>query len=486
MQLNLQAKDVSKCWLHLISVCIGLFFFMPLPAQEIKDLTKNKRRAIAFLNAHQKQLAIYSDSIAMFAEPSLGEIKSSRLIMDVLKKEGFIVHEKVSGFPTVFIATYGSAKPIIGLFGEYDADPNASNKTVPYKDELLPGGYGHGGHHNVLGIGSLGAALAIKELIDRGSLHCTIRYYGTTAEGSVGAKTYLARDGYFNDLDLSLYWHPAPATAASTRLWDALIDFEVLVTGEKKNVFRGISGELTTLAAMELLISDFAAIRQKTTDITKFNYAIHEWKGALDATPDTIKLEGRIQGARQEDALRLYADVENAVHGIIDHKINVSIKVRRAMHQFLPNATAMKVVHRNMELLGPISYTDSEQAFVKELQREIDIRTDGVTDNITAFSDESQRKIMYGYASDIGDASWIAPEIYFVVRTLPNVPMHRWTGTIFSAHSIAHKGMLHAAKVLSMTIVDYVETSSLQTLIRKDFEENRREYRYRSLIPNNK
>ena len=117
--------------------------------------------------------------------------------------------------PTVFSATFGSRRPVIGLFGEYDADPGASNKTVPRKEALIVDGYGHGGHHNLLAIGSLGAALAIKKLIQGCQLNCTIRYYGTTAEGTTGAKTYLARDGHFDDLDFSLYWHPAPSTWAS-------------------------------------------------------------------------------------------------------------------------------------------------------------------------------------------------------------------------------------------------------------------------------
>ena len=110
------------------------------------------------------------------------------------------------------------------------------------------------------------------------------------------------------------------------------------------------------------------------------------------------------------------------------------------------------------------------------------ISDEGIQDKILAFTDESNRQSLYGYASDIGDASWIAPEVYFVVRTLPGVPMHQWPGTAFSAHSIGHKGMLQASKILSMTITDFVENKSLQQSILEDFKRSKRSYTYKSLM----
>jgi aminobenzoyl-glutamate utilization protein B len=98
------------------------------------------------------------------------------------------------------------------------------------------------------------------------------------------------------------------------------------------------------------------------------------------------------------------------------------------------------------------------------------------------FNDTSEKPEIYGYASDIGDASWIAPEIYFTVRTLPGVPMHQWPGTAFSAHSVAHKGMIYASKLLSMTIIDFVESKEIQHVVRNEFEQKTKGYRYISLV----
>lgn len=460
------------------SLCEGTF------AQKKSKLTGAKSSAIRFLNQKQNDLVGWNDSIWKYAEPSFKEFRSSKLLIDVLQNEGFTVQQNVSGFSTVFIATYGTVKPVIGLFGEYDADPGASNKTVPRHEELVNGGHGHGGGHNLLGVGSLGAALAIKDLIQRGKLKCTIRYYGTTAEGSLGTKTCLARDSYFNDLDLSLYWHPAPGTWASTGPWDALIDFDIIFSGKKVNVIREIPEESNTLSALELLLPEMKRIRSEMTVARKINYSIRPGKGDINSIPDTTKIGVRIQCTRQEDALAMFNEINKVVREISERtKISGEVDVKKAMHQFLPNVTAMQLVQRNMELLGPITYSTEELLYAKEMQRYLNKPEDGIEDKIPAFSDQSKREQLYGYASDIGDASWIAPEIYFIVRSLPpSVPMHHWAGTTFSGSSIGHKGMLQASKILAMTIVDFVENRSLQQDIRRDFEKSRKNYNYQSLL----
>ena len=121
-------------------------------------------------------------------------------------------------------------------------------------------------------------------------------------------------------------------------------------------------------------------------------------------------------------------------------------------------------------------------AFPRSLQQYLKNTDTKIEDKIAGFSDQSRPTKIYGYASDIGEASWIAPEVYFAVKTLPSVYMHTWQGAIFSGHSIGHKGMIQASKILAMTIVDYVEDESLQAAIRKDFIENKGTYCYHSIL----
>lgn len=478
--MNIRYVSRSTC----LVLFLGVLQHTVTQAQSLKGKTKSHHQAIQYIEERKPELTALSDSIWDLAEPSFEEIRSSKLLIAFLRKEGFTIQENVSGFQTVFIATFGQDRPVIGLYGEYDADANASNKVVPRREEIAPGKYGHGGGHNLLGVGSLGATLAIKDLIERKKLKCTIRYYGTTAEGKLGSKTYLARDGYFDDLGLSLYWHPAPVTVASTAPWDALIDLEIVLSAPKVNVIHDKESKPTTTEGLELLLTELHSIRSATNQAIKLNYTITQPEHSLNETPDSTRVSVRIQCTRQTDANALFERVSAAVEKVRDQsKVNTSLKVSRAMHQFLPNVKAMETVNQNLLALGPIQYTDEEIQFVKELQQHLRLSPDGIADNTVPFSDQSGREQIYGYASDIGDASWIAPEVYFIVKSLPGVPMHQWPGTIFTGHSIGHKGMIHASKTLALTIIDYLQDAELQKNIREDFERRRQSYRYHSLLP---
>lgn len=460
-----------------------LVMVIPSVAASQSTITSKKAAAIKYIDQRKSELIEWNNDVWKFAEPAMNEVKSYALLVAVFKKEGFKVEEHASGFSTVFIATYGNEGPVIGLFGEYDADAGASNKTVPYKESVVQDGYGHGGHHNVLGIGSCGAALAIKHLINKKRLKCTIRYYGTTAEGTIGSKSYLARDGYFDDLDLSLYWHPAPGTWASTAKWDALIETEILITGSRFEMLRQQS-QSTTLDALEELIVGLQSLRKRMTPGIRINYSIRQTNDDLKHITDTIAVGLIIQCAFQRDANSLY----DSVRSIMQRSeratgVTISHSIKKAKHQFLSSVSGTKLVHNNITLLGPITYEEDEQQFVKSLQKYLNVKESGIEDRVFPFNDTSEKPEVYGYASDIGDASWIAPGIYFTVRTLPMVPMHQWPGTAFSAHPIAHKGMIYASKLLSMTIIDFVENKEAQKTIRMEFEQKKSGYKYKSLVP---
>ena len=127
--------------------------------------------------------------IWQFSELSLQEIKSAQLIIHILQEQGFTITSKgTSGVPTAFIAEYGDGSPTVGFLVEYDALPGLGNEPVPYreprKDQVTSG---HGCGHNLLGAGSIGAAVALKNVLIEEKLPGTIRVYGCAAEETGGS-----------------------------------------------------------------------------------------------------------------------------------------------------------------------------------------------------------------------------------------------------------------------------------------------------------
>ena len=185
-----------------ILVLLVVFGSLPLGAADEKDAL------LQSIDARRDSYADVEKQIWAFAETALREHRSSKLLADFAERQGFTVTRNVSGMPTALVASFGSGKPVIGIMGEYDALPGVSQKAQPEKSPLVEGGAGHACGHNLFGPASLGAALAVKEQIAAGKLKGTIRFYGTPAEEAVGGKTYMARDGVFDDVDVMLAWHP--------------------------------------------------------------------------------------------------------------------------------------------------------------------------------------------------------------------------------------------------------------------------------------
>jgi len=170
-------------------------------------------------NLQQKEVAIknldskYDDykkqalQIWNFAEVGFKEVKSSALLQQTLKDNGFTVEAGVAGMPTAFVATYGEGKPIIGILAEFDALPGLSQNAKPEKD---PAGTsaGHGCGHHLFGVASAAAGIELKKYLQENKIKGTVKVYGTPAEEGGSGKVYMAREGLFKETDVVLHWHP--------------------------------------------------------------------------------------------------------------------------------------------------------------------------------------------------------------------------------------------------------------------------------------
>jgi aminobenzoyl-glutamate utilization protein B len=208
-----------------VVACASVAFAQAPPAAR-------KSAAVASIDAHAAELASLSDRVWAHAETALLETKSAEALASYAEAQGFRVRRGVAEMPTAFIAEYGQGAPVIGILGEYDALPGLSQKAMSAKSALEAGAGGHGCGHNLLGVGALGAALAIKEQIAAGQLAGTIRFYGTPAEENVGGKLYMLRAGLFKDVDVVLSWPPGDKNNADTKSSQAMVDFVVEFRGK--------------------------------------------------------------------------------------------------------------------------------------------------------------------------------------------------------------------------------------------------------------
>ncbi|MBI2956220.1 MAG: amidohydrolase, partial [Acidobacteria bacterium] len=274
----------------LKGLLVLLALVIPVHRLTAADNQQKKDEAVASIEKHKAELIRLSDQVWAVAETALRETRSAWLLADYAERQGFRVERGVAGLPTAFVATYGHGRPIIGILGEYDALPGISQKASPVKEPLAAGGAGHGCGHNLFGAASLGAALAIKELIEAGKLEGTIRFYGTPAEESVGGKLYMARAGLFNDLDVVLAWHPDDETRADTESSQALVDFIVEFWGRAAHAAYDPWNGRSAQDGLELLTHGLNMMREHIRPTARIHYAIVRGADVPNVVPEYAKL----------------------------------------------------------------------------------------------------------------------------------------------------------------------------------------------------
>lgn len=465
--------------LLLIVFCLLAIFAV---AQKPKS-NPNKDAIIKSVENHQAELIKLSDQIWAFAETALREHKSSKVLADYAEAQGFKVKRGVAGMPTAFTAEYGSGKPVIGIMGEYDALPGISQKAQPTKEALLTGAGGHGCGHNLFGAGSLGAAVAVKELIQQGKLKGTVRFYGTPAEESVGGKIYMARDGLFSDLDVCLDWHPDTEIAANMQSSQAMVDFIVEFKGKAAHAAADPWNGRSATDGLEAFTHGVNMLREHVRPSVRMHYAIMRGGDVPNVVPEYAKVWMWVRDSKRAGVDEVFNRVKEIATGAgIVAGVEAKVTVQTGDYELLVNKKGAEALQTNLEQLGPIIYTSEEIAFAKKIQEVQGGEQTGLNGKIYPLKETQEHP--NGGSTDVGDISWIVPEITLTSTTAPaNTAWHGWSVVACGGMSIGHKGLVLASKSLGMTMVDLFESEQLRKDIRTEFEKRKAGHVYKAYIP---
>ncbi|NND33143.1 MAG: amidohydrolase [Saprospiraceae bacterium] len=462
---------------------VCLFLLSCIPALSLAQLPPPKEKAIGSIEKHKDKLIELSDQIWAFAETALREKKSAAVLADYAEDQGFRLQRGVAGMPTAFIAEYGSGKPIIGVLGEFDALPGISQKALPVKEPLEEGAAGHGCGHNLFGAGSLGAAIAIKELMQSGQLQGTVRFYGTPAEEAVGGKIYMAREGLFSDLDACLDWHPDAQTKANTQSSQALIDLSVEFFGKAAHAAYDPWNGRSALDAVESFLSGVNLYREHIRPTSRIHYVIQDGGDVPNVIPEHSKVWIWARDSKRSVVDELQQRIRKIAAGAaLMNEVDYQVSLNSGDHELLVNRTGALALHKNLEVLGPITYTEEEMQFALRIQVATGKDPVGIDGSLHPFEDT--REHPEGGSTDVGDVSWVVPQISLLVTTAPTgTPWHSWPVVACGGMSIGHKGLIYAAKALALTMVDLFESKELRVAMREEFNKKKGDYIYKALLP---
>lgn len=473
---------MRRTYICLIAFCLIALAPFSLAIQQPAN-AQLKKEIGEIINKKSDMLIGVSDKIWEYAEIALMEHESSKLLEEILEREGFVVEKDVAGLPTAFVATYGSGSPVLGILAEYDALPGLSQDSKPFKRVLMEGGAGHGCGHNLFGAGSLGAAIGLKAVMEKHSLKGTLRLYGCPAEEDVGGKLYMARDDLFDDLDVCLAWHPSYETSVDVDGSQAIDDMKVEFLGKTAHAaFDPWMGN-SALDAVEMMTFGINLLREHVKPSVRIHYVITDGGKVPNIVPEYAKVWLWVRDSDRAGVKEVVRKVEKIIEGsALATGTTSKIHYLGSYHEMLVNIRGSEIMQKNLEMIGPVTYTDEEMAYSKRIQREANVEEKGMVSAIKELKEPLKDPV--GGSTDVAEVSWIAPTLHLSTACAPyGVPWHSWAVVASSKHLIGYKGMILAAKVMAMTGLELLLDSTALAEIKKEFREKTENYTYKSGIP---
>ncbi len=407
-----------------------------------------------------------------WAEMGYQEVQSSALLQKSLADAGFRIQKGVAGIPTAFVAEYGNGGPVIGILGEFDALPGLSQKALP-KKESAGGVAGHACGHHLFGTASAAAAIAAKDWLQSGGHTGTIRFYGCPAEEGGGAKVYMTRAGLFDDVDVALHWHPGDRNDASASASLANISAKFRFHGISAHAAGAPHKGRSALDGVEAMNAMVNLMREHIPERARIHYVITDGGKAPNVVPDYAEVYYYARHNSRDVVRDIFERIVKAGEGAaLGTGTEMEYEIVNGVYELLPNLRLQRIVHKNLEAIGGVSYTPEELAFAREISETLgpEPLQVNVAREVQPFKTEGRA---YG-STDVGDVSFVVPTAGIRIATwVPGTPAHSWQAVAAGGTGIGLKGMMVAAKTLAATAIDLYSNPRAIEEARAEFEERR-------------
>ncbi|PZX52001.1 amidohydrolase [Algoriphagus chordae] len=432
-----------------------------------------------------KKADFYGDiANQIWSNPELGylENKSSALLQQTLLDAGFIVKAGVADIPTAFVAEYGSGKPVIAILAEFDALPGVSQKAVPFKDPVVEGGPGHACGHHLFGAASVAAGISTKEWLESSGIQGTIRVYGTPAEEGGAGKVYMARAGLLDDVDAVLHWHPSSQNDASASSSLANKSAKFRFYGEASHAAMSPERGRSALDGVESMNYMVNMMREHVPQETRIHYVITSGGEAPNVVPAYAEVFYYVRNPDVANVKTIFERVVKAAEGAaIGTNTEMKYEVIHGLYNLLPNETLGRIMYKNLEKVGGVEYSAEERKFAEDIMKTYSVNA--AIDDAAKIDPFEVVEKGTGGSTDVGDVSWLVPTAGMSAATwVPGTSAHTWQAVAAGGTSIGQKGMIVAAKTLTLTAIDIFKEPSVTGVALEELNKRRgKDFTYEAL-----
>ena len=431
------------------------------------------------IDEYAPRLDAAADAIWETPELAFTEWQSAATLIRFLREEGFEVEEGIAGIATAFSGRFGHGKPVLGVLGEYDALSGLGQEANCLEKKPNGKNAGQGCGHNLLGVGSLAAAVAVKKYLEETGAEGTVIYYGCPGEEGGSGKSFMARDHVFDELDAAVCWHPGVVNKVRTR--SSLANYQILFK------FDGLAAHAagaphmgrSALDALELMNIGVQFLREHMPTSARIHYSIIDAGGI---SPNVVQPHAEalylIRDADNDGVKELYKRVLKIAEGAaLMTETKESHEFIKACSNLVMNETMQREMDRIMQEIAPPVPNEADMAFARELTLKTLMGAPHADpDHPYAYEklsyDFNEGEIASAGSTDVGDASWICPLAQLSAATwCLGTPGHSWQAVTQGKRAAAKEAMRYAGIVMGETLISLLEHPDLLAKAKEEFRE---------------
>ena len=420
-----------------------------------------------------------ADAIWETPELAFTERQSAATLIRFLKEEGFEVEEGIAGIETAFSGRFGHGRPVFGVLGEYDALSGLGQEADCLEKKPNGQNAGQGCGHNLLGVGSLAAALTVKRYLEETGCEGTVIYYGCPGEEGGSGKAFMARDHVFDGLDAAVCWHPGVVNKVRTR--SSLANYQILFKFDGLAAHAAGAPHLgrSALDALELMNIGVQFLREHMPVSARIHYSILDAGGI---SPNVVQPHAEalylIRDADNDGVKELYKRVLKIAEGAaLMTETKESHEFIKACSNLVMNETMQREMDRIMQEIAPPVPNEEDMAFARELTLKTLMGAPHADpDHPYAYEklsyDFNEGEIASAGSTDVGDASWICPLAQLSAATwCLGTPGHSWQAVTQGKRAAAKEAMRYAGIVMGETLISLLEHPDLLAKAKEEFRE---------------
>src|SRR3989337_1967574 len=385
------------------------------------DISEIKAEILNILDELKERLFSLSCDFYHNPETGLKEYKTSAACMAILEESGFKVEKGVAGMETAFRANFGNEKPAIALLVEMDALPEI----------------GHGCGHNISGVASVGAAIAVSKVIPM--IGGRIVVLGTPAEELGIGTIAMIKAGVFEGFDAAMMAHPSSKRMV-TRIFLGLIRLNLNFKGKPSHASAYPEEGVNALDAVIQTFNAISALRQQLRSDVRIHGIITDAGVDPNIIPEKASASFYVRAKDLNELYSVKEKVLNCARGAaLATGCELTIEEGADMNAPLKlNKALADIYRRQMEFLG--------------------LKEDDFPMDKNAGS------------SDIGNVSQVLPTIHPHILLRRGINIHTREFADATITEDGKNAIMEGAQTLALKALELIMDKEAMKMVKRDFE----------------